>query len=72
MPPTIGAAIGFITSEPMPLSHRIGNQTREHHAYGHELRPETMHGAFDDGLPRCLRALAVVPLASRRSSASCR
>ena len=24
MPPTIGAAIGFITSEPMPLSHRIG------------------------------------------------
>jgi len=24
MPPTIGAAIGFITSEPIPLSHRIG------------------------------------------------
>src|ERR1700730_12555212 len=24
MPPTIGAAIGFITSEPMPVSHKIG------------------------------------------------
>jgi hypothetical protein len=24
MPPTIGAAIGFITSEPIPLSHKIG------------------------------------------------
>ncbi|SRR5579883_1280859 len=24
MPPTIGAAIGFITSEPMPDSHNIG------------------------------------------------
>ena len=24
MPPTIGAAMGFITSEPMPVSHRIG------------------------------------------------
>src|SRR6266436_3898999 len=26
MPPTIGAAIGFITSEPMPDSHRIGTR----------------------------------------------
>ena len=24
IPPTIGAAIGFITSEPMPVSHRMG------------------------------------------------
>ena len=24
MPPTMGAAMGFITSEPMPVSHRIG------------------------------------------------
>jgi len=24
MPPTIGAAIGFITSEPTPVSHRMG------------------------------------------------
>src|SRR6185437_12544422 len=24
MPPTIGAAIGFITSDPTPVSHRIG------------------------------------------------
>jgi hypothetical protein len=24
MPPTIGAAIGFITSEPTPDSHKIG------------------------------------------------
>ena len=24
MPPTIGAAIGFITSEPMPDSHKMG------------------------------------------------
>ncbi len=26
------------------------NETREHHAYGHEFRPEALHGAFDDGL----------------------
>src|SRR5467141_4039241 len=26
------------------------NKTCEHHAYGHEFRPETMHGAFDDCL----------------------
>ena len=26
MPPTIGAAIGFITSEPTPDSHRIGTR----------------------------------------------
>jgi hypothetical protein len=26
MPPTIGAAIGFITSEPMPDSQRIGTR----------------------------------------------
>ena len=26
MPPTIGAAIGFITSEPMPVSQRIGTK----------------------------------------------
>ena len=26
MPPTIGAAIGFITSEPTPVSHRMGTR----------------------------------------------
>jgi hypothetical protein len=26
MPPTIGAAIGFITSDPTPVSHRIGTR----------------------------------------------
>jgi len=50
MPPTSGAAIGFMTSELMPLSHKIGNETRQHHAYGHKFRPEAVHGAFDDGL----------------------
>ena len=26
MPPTIGAAMGFITSDPTPVSHRIGTR----------------------------------------------
>ena len=26
MPPTIGVAMGFITSEPMPVSHRMGTK----------------------------------------------
>jgi hypothetical protein len=30
MPPTIGAAIGFITSEPIPDDQRIGNKTGKH------------------------------------------
>jgi hypothetical protein len=29
MPPTIGAAIGFITSDPTPVSHKIGTGSRE-------------------------------------------
>jgi hypothetical protein len=46
MPPTIGAAIGFVTSEPTPVSHN-GDEAREHDAHGHELRAESVHCAFD-------------------------
>jgi hypothetical protein len=28
IPPTIGAAIGFMTSDPMPDSHKIGARLR--------------------------------------------
>ena len=30
------------------------NETRQHHTYGHKLRPEAPHGAFDH---RCLDVL---------------
>ena len=30
IPPTIGAAIGFITSEPMPDSREDRNEARQH------------------------------------------
>ena len=51
MPPTIGAAIGFMTSEPMPDSQRIGTKAGKDRAYGHELWPQTLDRAFNR---RCL------------------
>ena len=47
MPPTIGAAIGFITSEPIPDSWVRRNQAGENSAYCHEFRPQTLDSAFD-------------------------
>jgi len=45
IPPTMGAAIGFITSEPMPDSHRIGARAGEDGNNGHQLGTETLHGS---------------------------
>jgi hypothetical protein len=36
IPPTIGAAIGYMTSEPTPVSHRIGMRLART-THGHEL-----------------------------------
>jgi len=47
MPPTIGAAIGFITSEPHSGLPQDGNQTSEHHPHRHQLGTKALHGAFD-------------------------
>ena len=47
MPPTIGAAIGFITSEPMPLSHRYRCETEHHDRDRHQFRSEALNCAFD-------------------------
>ena len=51
MPPTIGAAIGFITSEPMPVSQRIGHETGKNGSDGHQFWTQTLYGSFDG---RCL------------------
>jgi hypothetical protein len=40
MPPTIGAAIGFIRSELMPVFPEDGPETRDHGEYGHQHRPQ--------------------------------
>ena len=50
MPPTISTAIGFMTSELNPLSHRIGARLQHHHRNRHQFRPEALHRAFDRGL----------------------
>ena len=71
MPPTIGAAIGFMTSELNPLSHRDWRETQHHHRDRHQFRPKALHRAFD----RCL--LDVLDWLHRRpaifwSRASCK
>ena len=50
MPPTIGAAMGFITSDPTPVSHRIGTRPRQNSRHGHQLGPQVLDGAFGGGL----------------------
>src|SRR5258705_13709527 len=46
MPPTIGAAIGFMMSEPTPVLQRIGNRPAIH-ADRHQLWPKPEHRASD-------------------------
>ncbi len=58
--PTIGAAIGFITSEPMPVSKRIANETGENGGDCHELRTEALNRAFDGSLFNIVRAMDFV------------
>jgi len=53
MPPTMGAAIGFITSEPTPDSHRIGRDWRERANTRHQFRPQPVYGSFDRRIMNC-------------------
>jgi hypothetical protein len=46
-PPTIGAAIGFITSESMPVSQRIRQKADKDGAYGHHFGLQTLDRTFD-------------------------
>ena len=50
IPPTIGAAIGFITSEPMPLSQRIGIRLASTATDGHQFGTKPLHGSFNGSL----------------------
>ncbi len=71
IPPTIGAAMGFITSEPIPLSQRIGTEAGEYSADRHQLGPKTLNRPFNGGLADIL--LGELCSRSRRlSRASCR
>ena len=72
MPPTIGAAIGFITSEPIPVSQSIGTRLAKNRGDRHQLGTQALHSAFDGGRPQCPALVSGAPLAMRCSSASCR
>jgi hypothetical protein len=50
IPPTMGAAIGFITSEPKYHSPREWGQAGENGANRHQLWPEPMYSTLDGGL----------------------
>ncbi len=47
MPPMIGAAIGFMMSDPTPVLHRIGTSAGHHDADRHQLRPQSQHRPRD-------------------------
>ena len=50
MPPTIGAAMRRITSEPVPLLHMTGSKPDHAADDGHHHRAHAVDGAFHDGL----------------------
>ena len=60
IPPTIGAAMGFITSEPMPDSHRIGARLRNHGSHRHQFGTQALNRAFD-GLDPAKNGLRGLP-----------
>ena len=72
IPPTMGAAIGFITSEPMPVSQRIGTRLASTARDRHQLGPEPLHRAFDGGLLNVRVGQRRAGSDARLSSASCR
>jgi hypothetical protein len=47
IPPTIGAAIGIITSDPIPASQRIGARLASTACNRHEFRLEALHRSLD-------------------------
>ena len=62
MPPTIGFAIGFMTSELIPLfSPEVGARLHHHHRDRHQSRPKALHRAFN----RCLLEVPIGYIAGR-------
>jgi hypothetical protein len=63
MPPTIGAAVGFITSEPTPVFPQDRHQTGHHGGDGHEFGTQATNRAFNCGVlnglvgKRCLGSI---------------
>jgi hypothetical protein len=51
MPPTIGAAIGFITSDPTPVSHRIGTRLAKNSRDRHQFGTQALDGARREPRP---------------------
>ena len=49
MPPIIGTAMRRITSDPVPVLHRIGSRARHDGDHRHHLRPDAIDGARHDG-----------------------
>ena len=49
-PPTMGAAMRFITSAPVPVDHMMGSRPMHGREHGHGLGPDALHRAVDDGL----------------------
>jgi hypothetical protein len=47
MPPTIGAAIGFMTSDPIPVSHHMGARLRITAVTVIKLRTKPLDGRID-------------------------
>ena len=50
MPPTIGAAMRRMTSAPVPVAQRIGQQGEEGRDDGHRLGPDPLHRSVVDRL----------------------
>ena len=50
MPPITGAAIRFMTSDPVPVAHNDWYQAQERGGHGHELRAQTFDCPLPDGL----------------------
>lgn len=48
MPPTMGAAMRLIVSEPVPPPPHDREQTRQNHRDGHGLGPDSLHRALLD------------------------
>jgi len=67
MPPTIGAAIRRITSDPVPEPNMIGSSPRDDHGDRHRDRPHAQRCARDDSL-RETRLSSNRPAASRAAT----
>src|SRR5689334_16613221 len=75
-PPTIGAAIRFMTSAPVPSLQRSGTRPEHHRGHGHELRPHALNSSLhvrpDDVLEIANLASAEPPLEGRVEALWCR